>query len=200
MSGAVQPPADAAALFQILNSRVFSGAGSGYGEYGGVGAYESAYNEGYDGRRDDYGNRGGVRSFATGDGSSSSSRQPPQTRDRRSTINDGDPAYWDRHRADPGNTFDRIDQSRSSQFQQRHFTSTYSDNPSSPTTPTMSGPPGRPFAPKPVFKPVTKREELAENQAVALYTFQSTQEGDLGKCGWFFFLWCCSGAVAKCGC
>jgi len=72
-------------------------------------------------------------------------------------------------------------ESRSSQFQKRHFNSTYSDSaPSTPTSDKKGPPPGRPSAPKPVFKPATRAATLGTNQAVALYTFHAAEPGDLG--------------------
>jgi hypothetical protein len=104
----------------------------------------------------------------------------PVTRNRASTWNDN-PAYWERHQANPATTFDAIDSGRSAQFQREHFSSTYSDNPASPTTSKKGPPPRRPTAPKPVFKPAPKSAELRANQAVALYTFNATEPGDLGS-------------------
>jgi len=53
----------------------------------------------------------------------------------------------------------------------------YSDSPTSPTGTGKAGP-GRPAAPKPMFQ--SKTGALRDNQAVALFTFDADQPGDLG--------------------
>lgn len=62
-------------------------------------------------------------------------------------------------------------------YGRRQFQSTYSDNPDRGEK--KAGPPGRPTAPKPVFRS-QRSSTLGADQAVALYTFKPTQEGDLG--------------------
>lgn len=44
----------------------------------------------------------------------------------------------------------------------------------------MSEKPSRPTAPKPNFKPRTSLSSIKADQAVALFTFDAAQEGDLG--------------------
>ena len=178
LSGTIQPPPDAGDLMRILNSRVFQGPG---------GSRAAAYDDLYDNDAPVYGDdyTRGVRSYATGD-SAARTTSPPGGRTRAQTWTNDDPQYWERHRADPAKSFDAMEQSRSSRFQQRHFESTYSDDPGPQRSPTTSKPgPGRPAAPKPVFRPAVRASDLKANQAVALYTFAATQEGDLGVfCRW----------------
>jgi hypothetical protein len=72
-------------------------------------------------------------------------------------------------------------ESGSAKFQKQHFDSTYSDDVPSQSLEQMKTPPGRPTAQKPIFKPTQKSYTLDANQAIALYTFQACQDGDLGK-------------------
>lgn len=71
--------------------------------------------------------------------------------------------------------------------------STYSDNPDAglerrgtvgsgygAAVEKKGPPPGRPTAPKPVFRS-QRSNTLGEDQVVALYTFNATQDGDLGE-------------------
>jgi hypothetical protein len=179
LSGTVRSPPEADVLMRILSSRVFSGSFTGS-------SYDDMYNDipQYDDRRNDFTfNSNSRRASGYGEGGRRESFGASQfTRNRASTWND-DPAYWDKHRADPAATFDGIDESRSARFQRQHFNSTYSDNPSSPIIAKKGPPPGRPTAPKPVFKPAPKAPEPRANQAVALYTFNATEAGDLGSLG-----------------
>lgn len=131
------------------------------------------------------------RSTSAGKGISRSStwqddvydRSPTFNKPRRSstinsqTRNDG---LGQPRAADPEVTFDNMDSSRSHQFQRQFFNSTYSDD--GPTTGNKpKGPsPGRPTAPKPVFsKPASRTPTIGPNQAVALFTFEGDQPGDL---------------------
>jgi hypothetical protein len=160
---------------RVLGSRVFSGSFTGN-------SYDDMYNDipQYDDRQGDF-----TYNSRRASGLGEETRRgafgvSPVTRNRASTWNDN-PAYWERHQANPATTFDAIDSGRSAQFQREHFSSTYSDNPPSPTTSKKGPPPRRPTAPKPVFKPAPKPAELRANQAVALYTFNATEPGDLGS-------------------
>ncbi|KAF8246779.1 DUF500-domain-containing protein [Wilcoxina mikolae CBS 423.85] len=167
LSGSIQPPPDADTLIRILSSRVFSGISTGSN-------YDDMYNDipQYDERREDFvwNNNGGSHRR----GSLGSSTSGSVARSRAQTWNSPS-EDWDRHRADDD------DESRSSQFQRRHFASTLSDSaPSTPTSDKKGPPPGRPSAPKPVFKPASRAVTLGANQAIALYTFEAAEPGDLG--------------------
>ncbi|KAI5807431.1 hypothetical protein DFH27DRAFT_640238 [Peziza echinospora] len=67
------------------------------------------------------------------------------------------------------------------QFQRQYFQSTYSDEATPAPTRSSIGSvkqaPGRPTAPKPAFNKPTS--PIGPNQAVALYTFEGDQQGDL---------------------
>jgi hypothetical protein len=54
----------------------------------------------------------------------------------------------------------------------------YQDTPASPTSSSGKVGPGRPAAPKPMFP--SKAGGLRSNEAVALFTFDADQPGDLG--------------------
>lgn len=170
LEGGVSPPVAADPLMRVLNSRVFSGNAPAYNN-------ESMYNDIpiYDERHDDivwegrsgeaYGS--GIRRDRTGSLQSGYDREDRFSSPQRATTWTDD--VYDRpagnrmsslSRANPGETFDSIgNRSRSS-------------------TTDASGKPLRPTAPKPVFKQRTG--SLNKDQAVALYTFDADQEGDLG--------------------
>ncbi|KAI5778375.1 hypothetical protein EDC01DRAFT_341993 [Geopyxis carbonaria] len=180
LSGTIKPPPDADVLIRILSSRVFSGNQTGAN-------YDHMYNDipKYDNQRDTFiwGEGDGGSAHREGHGRHGSVGSPRERTSTWKESTDIDQSYWERHRADPSRTLDDFDNSSSSRFQRQHFNSTYSDNPSGSTTEnTMEKglAPGRPSAPKPVFKPVTRASTLGANQAVALYTFEAAQDGDLG--------------------
>lgn len=196
LSGTVQPPPEADVLLRILRSGVFSGNATG-GNYDDLYVDVPVIADDDTDRHDDFSwnrdaqrnsersdldsgyssrNRASMGNFATTQQSSSATAG----RNRASTWGD-DREYWERHRADPSTTFDAIEHSvpqqpRSARFQNRH--SAYSDD--TLTSRSKGPPPGRPTAPKPVFKPAPKPTPGVANQAVALYTFAATQDGDLG--------------------
>lgn len=174
LSGSVTPPAEADALIRILNSRVFSGniTNSNYDEmYNDIPKYDNDRDESiWEGQtsstygglesRDRRGSRSG----------SIANRQVSRSSTWQDDMYDREGAWKEAHRPDPSQTFDTYE-NKSTQFQRQHFKSTYSDK----------GPaPGRPSAPKPVFKAVSRSSTLGANQAVALYTFEADQPGDLG--------------------
>lgn len=176
LSGSITPPPDANALIRILNSRVFSGniTSSNYDEmYNDIPKYDNERDESiWEGQTGSaYGEleaneRRGSRSGSIGN------RQVARSSTWQDDVYDReeDTAWKEAHRPDPSQTFDTYE-NKSTQFQRQHFKSTYSDK----------GPaPGRPTAPKPVFKPVSRSSTLGANQAVALYTFEADQPGDLG--------------------
>jgi len=181
-----------------LSSRVFSGnlTGVNYDEmYNDIPTYGTerdesiwegqsgnAYGEGT--RRGSVGNRNLSRSSTTWKddrdggsprGVSRSSTWQDDVYDRdRDRDDPADAAWRASHRPDPAQTFDKYESSKSAQFQRQHFNSTYSDK---------SPAPKRPTGPKPAFKPkppFANKAELSANQAVALYTFEADQPGDLG--------------------
>lgn len=184
LSGSINPPPDADALIRILNSRVFSGnfTGANYDDiYNDIPKYDNDRDpsiwEGQNGRafgESEYRDRRGSRAGSIGSQRvSRSSTWQDDVYDR-----EGDSAWREAHRPDPGQTFDTYDAHGGNQFQRQNFQSTYSDK----------GPaPGRPTAPKPIFKPKPRVSTLGANQAVALYTFEADQPGDLGIFFYFYF-------------
>ncbi|KAI4606897.1 hypothetical protein J4E80_009976 [Alternaria sp. BMP 0032] len=186
LSGQVPPPPAAAPLLQVLNSRVFAGVGGAQNV-----TNDAMYNDipVYDNSRDNVvwqGREGsamgeGVRRDRTG-----SMGQAPndyEYRDRPQHSSTWADDVYDRQpssapsglnrsfstRANPTETFDRMDnRSRSSTFGDDY---SYSDRK-----------PGRPTAPKPVFGQTTgqKKAGLQSDQAIAKFTFDADQPGDLG--------------------
>lgn len=174
LGGNIPPPPGAEPLMRVLQSRAFSGAYSNN---------DSMYNDIpiYDDRHDStlWGGRTGG---AMGEGTS---------RDRSSSLND-EYAYHDRprrantwaddvydrqppssglgrsntSRADPHTTFDNLSRNRSSATGGFNGDYVYRDEK-----------PARPTAPKPVFG---QKPELKKDQALALFTFDADQAGDLG--------------------
>lgn len=165
LSGQIRPPPAAEPLMRVLNSRAFSGNAHMY-------AGDSMYNDIpiYDDHHDDVVWEG-RRGEAYGEG----------VRRNRSSYYD-DYEYRDRHRpatgglnrsyttrASPNETFDTIGRNRSN-------TAPYDDD-----YVYSDRKPSRPTAPKPVFgQRATDVSSLRKDQALALYTFEPDQEGDLG--------------------
>ncbi|PSN75491.1 DUF500-domain-containing protein [Corynespora cassiicola Philippines] len=185
LSGQVPPPPAAEPLLRVLNSRVFAGVAGNM-------STDSMYNDipVYDDRHEDVvwqGRRGsafgeGVRSNRTG--SVGAADDDYQYRDRPSRSSTWNDDIYDRQptsagginrsfstRANPTETFDRLENRlenrRTGTFDEDYV---YSDRP-------KPGP-GRPTAPKPVFG--AKRASMGPDQAIAKFTFDPDQPGDLG--------------------
>ena len=190
LGGSIPAPPAADALLRVLNSRVFRGNWDSHNSddmYNDIPVYDSsrdadvwegrtgpAYGEG---RRNSIGN-GASRSSTWHD--DVYDREPVQSGPRRSnTI--AQPRNNRGFRAsNPDVTFDRLQLSQNQQFQRQHFNSTYSDHGPTPGSSNKGTSPGRPTAPKPVFNKLASRTPtLGTNQAVALYTFEGDQAGDL---------------------
>ena len=173
LEGQVPVPPAADPLMRILNSRVFSGL-TGDAVYNDIPVYDDAHEDVvWQGRR----------GSAMGEGERSSNVNSPRSptgeydfRDgpkRASTWQDdvydrGDVAGVDRSntfgsRTNPNETFDSIANRRSN----TGFDSSFSDKTK----------PARPTAPKPVFG--AKRASMGPNQAIAKFTFDGEQSGDL---------------------
>ncbi|KAI0477648.1 hypothetical protein GGR56DRAFT_638165 [Xylariaceae sp. FL0804] len=162
LNGAIKPPPQAGALMGILNSRVFAGVRQGSID-------DNMYNDVpvYDDRHDDV-VWNGQRGSAYGEGGfGGSHHEPPK---RSSTWQD--------------NVYDRPTSgiSRSNTMGSRGLEDEYQyrDRPS-PTTGGFSDDkrsgPGRPAAPKPNFQ--SKQALMKKNEAIALFTFEADQPGDL---------------------
>jgi lipid-binding SYLF domain-containing protein len=162
MEGSVRPPPAAGSLMNVLNSRVFAGQGGGGDDamYNDIPQYDNSHDDVvWEGRRGSgYGE--GVRRDRTG--SVNNDAAPPK---RASTWADDvydRPAMGRGSRTNTGFDDDYV----------------YRDNPASPTSPSGKVGPGRPAAPKPMF--ASKTGSLRNNEAVALFTFDADQPGDLG--------------------
>ena len=169
LEGGIRPPPAADPLMRVLNTRAFSGNYSNVNSdamYNDIPIYDDRHdNVVWEGRSGDaYGE--GVRRDRTGSLNNGGEYEYHDTPRRANTWADD---VYDRPpgnhgsfstRANPKETFDSIStRSRSSTFDEY-------------------GKPMRPTAPKPVFKQRTG--SLGKDQAVALYTFDADQDGDLG--------------------
>ncbi|KAI9835933.1 MAG: hypothetical protein M1819_001831 [Sarea resinae] len=186
LGGSVRPPPAAEPLMRVLNSRVFAGVGNM--------ASDDIYNDVpiYDDKLDDVvweGRRGsaygeGVRRDRTGstiERSGPMDDDPYGYRTRRSRASTWTDDVYDREpaggiqrsytsRANPSETFDRLENRTRSGSVRSGFDDdyVYSDKPR----------PRRPTAPKPQFD--VKPRPLGPDQAIALFTFDADQPGDLG--------------------
>ncbi|KAI0403317.1 hypothetical protein F4802DRAFT_572446 [Xylaria palmicola] len=156
LTGAVRPPPQAGPLLNVLNSRIFSGTRQGVVE-------DNMYNDVpvYDERHDDV-VWNGQRGSAYGEGQVNSPK-------RSNTWQDD---VYDR----PGSG--GINRSNTMGSRGAGDDYVYRDRPAE-TSGTGSGTgPTRPAAPKPNF--ASKQALLKKNEAVALFTFEADQPGDLG--------------------
>lgn len=172
LQGAVRPPPAAQPLMAILNSRVFAGISPGGDDYNDVPVYDdthddvvwegnrgSAYGEGV--RRDRTGSvndRGSDYQYSDNRPKRASTwaddiydRTPTGSTSRTNTFGAGGAGGAGRGRGGFDDDY------------------TYSDKKAAP---------GRPAAPKPIFQ--SKTGSLRNDEAVALFTFDADQPGDLG--------------------
>jgi lipid-binding SYLF domain-containing protein len=170
LTGAVRPPPAAQPLMTVLNSRIFAGISPGD---------DAIYNDipVYDDRHDDVvweGRRGsaygeGVRRDRTGSVNSGNQDYVYQDKPQRASTWADD--IYDR----PTGSAARANSTRGRGFDDDY---TYSDSPVSTSSPSGKVGPGRPAAPKPLFQ--GKTGNLRDNEAIALFTFDGEQPGDLG--------------------
>lgn len=171
LTGGVRPPPQAGSLMSILNSRVFSGMGrtnsvASDSMYNDVPVYDSSHDdvvwngrrgsamgEGQNRRQSSYGDFGG--------GGGGGSNSP-----RTNTWRDDE---YDRPFGGP---------TRASTFSPRSDNDEFFGRTPSGFSTNTTGGPGRPTAPKPNFSP--KPAQLNSNEAVAVFTFEADQPGDLG--------------------
>ncbi|PHH83120.1 hypothetical protein CDD82_3530 [Ophiocordyceps australis] len=165
LTGSIRPPPEAQALMAVLNSRAFSGMRAG------AVSDDSMYNDMpvYSNDHDDVVWEG-RRGTALGQTTSSNDRSPA-TLSRSSTWQDD---IYDR--PSPSHTTP----SRSNTFAQYDSDYVYRDDPFSSQKTTSSRAPARPSAPKPTFGAAKKLPQLGKNEAIALFTFEADQPGDLG--------------------
>jgi SH3 domain-containing YSC84-like protein 1 len=164
MEGSVRPPPAAASLMNVLNSRVFAGVGGGD---------DSMYNDvpQYDDRHDDVVWEG-RRGSGYGEGVKRNKDDDYSYSDRPKRANTWADDVYDRSaQSGIGRGNSLRNSNRTSGFDDDY---TYSDSPTS----GKAGP-GRPAAPKPQFL-ASKTGSLKDDQAVALFTFDADQPGDLG--------------------
>lgn len=172
LEGGVRPPPDADPLMRVLSSRVFSGKeASAYGD--------SMYNDIpiYDDRHDDVvwegrtgeGYGAGQRRDRTSSGAGYTSPQRASTwaDDVYDNPSGGGVNRSSSTRANPTETFDSIGSRGRSNTGPVGDDYVYSDKK-----------PTRPTAPKPVF--AQKKDTIDKDQAIALFTFDADQPGDLG--------------------
>ena len=169
LTGAVPPPPQAAPLLNILNSRIFSGMRQGAQEdvmYNDIPVYDEQHdNVVWNGRRGSAYGEGQARGGSASGNGNANSRGDSFASPKRSTT-------WQD---------DVYDQPRG--FSSASRSNTFHDNfgaaaPTSPGLGDKKAGPGRPAAPKPNF--VSKQAMMKKNEAVALFTFEPDQPGDLG--------------------
>ncbi|KAG9243885.1 hypothetical protein BJ878DRAFT_98266 [Calycina marina] len=163
LEGAVRPPPAAGPLMDVLNSRVFAGVAVSNSEvYNDTPVYDDSHDDVvWEGRR---GSAYGEGRRRESDFESSGPRRAATWAD---DIYDR-PAGSSRQNLSVGRN-----RSGSSGFGDDYV---YSDT---PTGGGRNGPgPGRPAAPKPLFR--SKTGDLKVDEAVALFTFDADQPGDLG--------------------
>ncbi|KKK20292.1 SH3 domain-containing protein [Aspergillus ochraceoroseus] len=179
LSGTIRPPPAAEPLMSVLNSRAFQGNSRRAGDmYNDIPVYDDRHDDVvWEGRRGDaYGE--GVRRDRRGPNDSSDDYE---YRDRPRRANTWTDDVYDRPAGGPGrsstgryagdrnDTLDSYGRSRSNTASGYEDDYVYSDRK-----------PSRPTAPKPVFGQRTGQSSLRDDQAIALFTFDADQDGDLG--------------------
>ncbi|PGH14272.1 hypothetical protein AJ80_06012 [Polytolypa hystricis UAMH7299] len=175
LEGGMRPPPAAEPLMRILQSRAFSGVASYSNDmYNDIPVYDERHDDVvWEGQRGEaYGQ--GMRRDRTGSVNSRDDHQHRQSRANTwaDDVYDRPSSGLNRSytaRANPNETFDNYNRSRSSTTGGIDDDYSYSDRK-----------PSRPTAPKPVFGAKPDRDALKKDQAVALFTFDADQEGDLG--------------------
>lgn len=179
LNGAERPPPQASPLFNVLNSRAFSGTRSGNFD-------DSMYNDVpvYDDRHDDVvwngqrGNAYGEGQVNNGSSSARHSMYGGAAAASNSRDSFGAPkraSTWQDDIYDSPRQFGAG--SRSSTLQDVTVPREYTGQQSGYPEDRKVGP-GRPAAPKPNF--TSKQALMKKNEAIALYTFEAEQPGDLG--------------------
>ncbi|EXJ93177.1 hypothetical protein A1O3_01734 [Capronia epimyces CBS 606.96] len=163
LDGAVRAPPAADPLMRVLNTRVFSGTAFNDNMYNDMPIYDDQHDDlVWEGRT---GAAYGANVRNNRSGTVGSRDENYEYRDNPRRANTWQDDVYDRPPARNNDQFDSYtSRSRSSTLQNDY---SYSD--SKPTRPT---------APKPVFRQRTG--SLRQDQAVALFTFDPDQEGDLG--------------------
>ncbi|KAI3540882.1 SH3 domain-containing protein [Colletotrichum abscissum] len=181
LTGSVRSPPQAAPLMNILNSRAFNAGRTGQANdsmYNDIPVYDQGQGQDdWNGNNSrEFGNNNRSSVFGGGDSGASEFGGPK----RSSTWQDD---VYDRP---AGGGFGGVSRSNTGVSRSNTFASrgnddyVYRDNPSPNfgLNDQKTGPPGRPAAPKPNF--TGKAAMLKKNEAVALFTFDADQPGDLG--------------------
>lgn len=178
LEGAVRPPPAAGPLMNVLNSRVFAGV---------AGSEDATYNDVpiYDDRHDDVvweGRRGsafgeGVRRDRTGSVNNNERNSDFAYSDKPKRASTWADDIYDRTPTGSSSRVNTLNTGRSRAGSGFDDDYVYSDQPTSPMGGSGKVGPGRPAAPKPLFR--SKTGELKSDEAVALFTFDADQPGDL---------------------
>lgn len=179
LDGSVPVPPQAEPLMRVLNSRIFAGTGGAAGDtmYNDIPVYDEVSDDSLWQGRTGSAMGEGVRSNRTGQVADDDFGRPARASTWQDDVYDR-PTYGSR--ANPSETFDRLEgrqRSNSALHDQSDYV--YSDKkPTRPTAPKPSFAPKPPLAPKPSFgsSGVTPRP----GQAIAKFTFDPDQPGDLG--------------------
>ncbi|CAG8011219.1 unnamed protein product [Penicillium salamii] len=173
LTGSVRPPPASDALMRVLNSRAFQGNSRAYGDamYNDIPVYDDSHDDVvWEGRKGDAYGQGSRRSRAnTTDDDYSYQDKPRRANTWADDVYDRSPGGLGRSATSraPSDAYDTgRNRSNTAPFEEDYV---YSDRR-----------PTRPTAPKPVFGQKTGAAQLRSDQAIALYTFDADQDGDLG--------------------
>ncbi|KAJ5383771.1 hypothetical protein N7517_001682 [Penicillium concentricum] len=174
LTGSVRPPPAADALMRVLNSRAFQGNTRAYGDsmYNDIPVYDESHDDVvWEGRKGDAYGQGAQRGRSNTENNYDYRDKPRRANTWADDVYDRPASGLGRSattRAPADDSFDSYGRNRSNTapFEEEYV---YSDRR-----------PTRPTAPKPVFQQKTGASQLRSDQAVALFTFDADQEGDLG--------------------
>ncbi|EOO03717.1 putative sh3 domain-containing protein [Phaeoacremonium minimum UCRPA7] len=165
LTGSERPPPQAGPLMSILNSRVFAGARQGSfddGMYNDIPVYSDQHDDVvWNGQRGNAYGEGQTRSSMYGGSQDRGFNDNGYGGPKRATTWQDDVYDQPRGFGSRSNTFQDVTVPR--EYQQPE---------------EKKAGPGRPAAPKPNF--ASKQALLKKNEAVALFTFEADQPGDLG--------------------
>ena len=157
LEGGVRPPPAAEPLMRVLNSRVFSGVSTSSSDiYNDIPVYDNDHDDVVWEGRTGSGYNEGVRNNRTGSVAGANDFEYNDSPKRANTWAD--------------DVYDRQPSAAS-----RSRTNTVGDD----YTYSDSLKPSRPTAPKPQFTPKPTASSIGKNQAIALFTFDADQPGDL---------------------
>ncbi|EFQ30329.1 SH3 domain-containing protein [Colletotrichum graminicola M1.001] len=186
LTGSVRPPPQAAPLMNILNSRSFNAGRTGQvndSMYNDIPVYDQGHdNVVWNGRQGTGLGEGDTnhRSSVYGHGSNGGADGASEFGGPKRASTWQDDVYDRQSNGGFGGGGGGV--SRSNTFASRGSQNdnyVYKDNPSTSLVSSQkTGAPGRPAAPKPNF--ASKNAMLKKNEAVALFTFDADQPGDLG--------------------